>query len=143
MRCTDFEHVRLFLKLPLGLPKLETVTFYCSYTGFNQLTTDEQQVFYTPEQGFPKSDTVGLPIDDTLKKAPPPPIQLLAQFCSNPGYLWDPYHVMIMFFDPIDTQQLLFDITSDYTKYIKRYVLGHLLAYDSGKNFHNTNASLS
>ncbi len=76
-------------------------------------------------QGFSRSETVGLPSDKAWKKAPPQPrfVYLLSfgQSLDACG--------MIMLFDPIDIQQLsqdsltlLFDITSDYTKYIKKKV---------------------
>ncbi len=64
---------------------------------------------YRLNQGFSKSETVGLPSHKALEKG-----------ALSPG-------IMIMLFDLIDTQQLsqdslilLFDMTSDYTKYIKK-----------------------
>lgn len=51
-----------------------------------------------------------------------------------------PKGIMIMLLDPIDTQLLsqdslilLFDITSDYTKYIKKVFIRYLLVSDSGR----------
>ncbi len=72
------------------------------------------------DQGFSKSDTVGTPSDKAWKKVPPqPPLVYLLSFTE----FLDTYG---MLFDLIDTQQLcqdslilLFDKTSDYTKYIK------------------------
>ncbi len=72
-------------------------------------------------QGFSKSETMGLPSDKAWKKAPPH--AQLVYLLSFAQFL-DTYGIMIMLFDPIDTQQLsqdslilLFDITSDYTYY--------------------------
>ncbi len=68
--------------------------------------------------------TLGLPSDKAWEKVPPHPSLLyllsFTQFLDASG-------IMIMLFDLIDTQQLsqdslilLFDMTSDYTKYIKK-----------------------
>ncbi len=74
-------------------------------------------MLFTVEQGFSKSETVGLPSDKAWKKAPRPLVYLL----SFTQFL-DAYGIMFMLFDPIDTKQLSqdslilqFDITSDYT----------------------------
>ncbi len=64
------------------------------------------------DQGFSKSETVGFPSDKAWKKAP---LDI---------YL-DAYGIMIVLFDPIDTQQLSRGnpiLLSGYTKYIKKGV---------------------
>ncbi len=78
----------------------------------------------TSSIGVFKSETVGLPSDKAWKKAPPQtPLVYLLSFAQ----FLDAYGIVIMLFDPIDTQELsqdslilLFDVTLDYTKYIKK-----------------------
>ncbi len=81
-------------------------------------------MIFVIEQGFSKS----------LWASP----QIKLGKSSIPGCLW----IVIMLFDPIDTQQLsqdslilLFDITSDNTKYIKKVCPKAFISFwESGKN---------
>lgn len=78
-----------------------------------------------------EAETVALRSHKARNQAPPHPLVLLAKSRDADG-------IMIMLFDPVDTQQLsqscqilLFDITSVYTKYIKTSVLKAVWVWES------------